>query len=156
MHDRELRLIIAKRSLFPDLDYILGLILRAEAGLARPADAMAVADAMVRAGADSSGRVLSYLATGAAEFRAHGDSATASRLLAVARAWIAAHPVRAPSAGRRLLEGVTMLASGMPDSAAGRLASVVRDTTAFDAAGYLALAHAAMGDRAGARTVADS
>jgi tetratricopeptide (TPR) repeat protein len=156
MHDRELRLIIAKRALFPDPGYIRGRILRADAGLARPADAVALADTMARAGADSSGRVLSYLVTGAAEFRAHGDSTTASRLLAVARAWIAAHPVGARSAERRLLEGVALLASGMPDSAAGRLASGVHDTTGFDAAGYLALARAAMGDGTRARAAADS
>jgi hypothetical protein len=66
------------------------------------------------------------------------------------------HPTRAPSAERRFYEGVTLLSSGMVDSAVARLSSAARDTNSFDVVGYLALAHAARGDRARARAVADS
>jgi hypothetical protein len=49
-----------------------------------------------------------------------------------------------------------MLASGMPDSAIVRFAVVARDTARIDAAGYLALAQLARGDRASAQAAADS
>jgi hypothetical protein len=49
-----------------------------------------------------------------------------------------------------------MLASGMADSAIARFAVVARDTTRIDAAGYLALARLARGDRARALAAADS
>ena len=82
MHDRELRLITDKRSLFPEIGCVRGRQLRAYAGLAQPTPALALADTMARAANDSSGRVLLYLETGAAEFRAHGDT---RHRLAVAR-----------------------------------------------------------------------
>jgi hypothetical protein len=55
-----------------------------------------------------------------------------------------------------VLEAITMLSSGMPDSAVARLASVAGNTPILEAAGYLALAHAARGDCGRARATADS
>ena len=162
MHDRELRTLMDKRAMFPDVAFFRGKQLRAYAGLAETnaegpwrATAVALADTILRGG-DSSGIVLTLVTTGAQEFRAHGDAGTASRLLAMSRAWIAAHPARAPSPDRQFAEALVMLAVGMPDSAAARVALVARDTTRLEAAGYLALAHAARGDRARARAIADS
>jgi DNA-binding SARP family transcriptional activator/TolB-like protein len=155
-HDRELRALLDNQAVFPDVSQLRGRALRAYAGLARGAEALALADTMLRGSRDSTGIVAMRLVAGAEEFRAHGDSRAASRLLAMARTWIVTHPAPAASRDRQFLEGVVMLASGMPDSAIVRLAVVARDTARIDAAGYLALAQLARGDRASARAAADS
>jgi hypothetical protein len=49
-----------------------------------------------------------------------------------------------------------MSSNGSPDSAAARFGVVARDTARIDAAGYLALAQLATGDRGRARVVGDS
>lgn len=49
-----------------------------------------------------------------------------------------------------------MFASGMADSAIVRFVVVARDTARVDAAGYLALAQLARGDRVSAQAAADS
>ncbi len=156
MHDRELRTLIDNQERFPGVSQLRARKLRAYAGLARDAEALALADTMLRGSRDSSGLVALNLLAGAEEFRAHGDRRTASRLLARASEWIAANPARTASRDRQYREGVVMLASGMPDSAIPRLASVALDTTRIDAAGHLALAKLARGDRAGAHAAADA
>lgn len=158
-HDRELRTLVAQRALYseyPDVARFRGRLLRAYAAQGRDAAALALADTMLRGGSDSSGVVLAGVTTGAQEFRAHGRAAAASQLLALARTWVAAHPARAPSPDRQLWEGIVLLASGLPDSAGVRFASVARDSSRLDAAGYLALAQVARGDGARARAAADS
>jgi tetratricopeptide (TPR) repeat protein len=155
-HDRELRALLDNQAVFPDVGQLRGRALRAYAGLARGAEALALADTLLRGSRDSSGIGAIRLVAGAEEFRAHGDTRTASRLLAMARAWIGAHPAPAASRDRRFREGVVLLASGMPDSAIVRFAVVARDTARVDAAGYLALAQLARGDRASAQAAADS
>lgn len=156
MHDRELRLVLAEKARFPNAELLLARELRAYAGLRRGPAALAVADTMLMTRSDSSGAVLSRVAIGAQELRAHGDSASASRVRAKARAWMSGHSTREPSSDRRLQEGIVLLASGMSDSAAARFALVAADTSRVDAAGYLALARAASGDSARARAAADS
>ncbi|MDB4891664.1 MAG: transcriptional activator protein [Gemmatimonadetes bacterium] len=155
-HDRELRELVDNQTWFPDVGLFRGRVLRAYAGLARGADAIALADTMLRGSRDSSGIALVSVVTGAQEFRAHGDASTATQLLAMARAWIAEHRAPAATRDRQFREGLVMLASGMPDSAIVRFAVVARDTTRIDAAGYLALARLARGDRARAQAAADS
>ena len=155
-HDRELRTLVARRGIYPDLDHPRGMQLRAYAGLAQSSAAMALADSMVRSSSDANGSVLRSLAVGAEEFRVHGDKASAAQLYAKAQAWSRAHPTRTLTRDRALAEGVVMLAAGMPDSAAQRFASVATDSSQIAAAGYLALAQLARGDRGRARTVADS
>ncbi|MEJ7812314.1 MAG: hypothetical protein WKG32_18025 [Gemmatimonadaceae bacterium] len=158
-HDRELRTLVAQRALYseyPDVARFRGRLLRAYAAQGRDAAALALADTMLRGGSDSSGVVLAGVPPGAQEFRAHGRAAAASQLLALARTWVAAHPARAPSPDRQLWEGIVLLASGLPDSAGVRFASVARDSSRLDAAGYLALAQVARGDGARARAAADS
>ncbi len=121
-----------------------------------PASALALADSLLRDTNDSIGTVASQVTTAAQEFRAHGDPATATRLLSLANAWYERSPARTPTPALRLSEGVALLMSGKSDSAAVRFALVARDTTRIDAAGYLGLANVARGDRAGARAIADS
>ncbi|MDP1861511.1 MAG: BTAD domain-containing putative transcriptional regulator [Gemmatimonadaceae bacterium] len=155
-HDRELRALLDNQAVFSDVGQVRGRELRAYAGLGRGAEALALAETMLSGSRDSSGIVAIHLVTGAEEFRSHGDARTASRLLAMASAWIVAHPAPAASRDRQFREGVVMLASGMSDSAIVRFAVVARDTARVDAAGYLALAQLARGDRASAQAAADS
>jgi len=155
-YDRELRTLLDQEAIFPSAGEFGGRMLRAYAGLGRSGQALALADSMLVVRDDSLGTVLSRIAAGAREFGAHGDPATATRLVTKARAWIAVHPQRAPSADRLMREARVMLADGSPDSAAARFGVVARDTTRIEAAGYLALAQLASGDRARARTAADS
>jgi tetratricopeptide (TPR) repeat protein len=156
MHDRELSLLQETTAVFANAGTLPVRKLRAFAGLKRGPAALAIADTILMTKSDSSGVVLSRIETGAQELRAHGDAASAARLLTMARAWMTAHPMRDPSPDRRLQEGIVMLASGKPDGAAVRFAAVADDTSRLDAAGYLALARVASGDRARARVVADS
>lgn len=155
-HDRELRELLDNASVFPDVGELHGRMLRAYAGLARPTQALALADTMLRAPRDSSGIVAMRLTIGAREFLAHGDATTATRMLAMASAWTISHASPSAPRDRQFRDGVVMLASGMYDSAVVRFAMVARDTTRIDAAGYLALAKLARGDRASAQAAADS
>jgi serine/threonine-protein kinase len=156
LYDRELRMLVDDGGGLPS-DQIKGRLLRAYAGLRRAATALAVADTILRAeGPDAGAAAVGRVMTGADEFRAHGDTITAVRLIALARAWIAAHPSPPSSSGRRMAEGIVLLASGMADSALERFTLLARDTTRLDAAAYTALSRIARGDSAGARAVADS
>ncbi|MEO5817271.1 MAG: BTAD domain-containing putative transcriptional regulator [Gemmatimonadaceae bacterium] len=154
-HDRELRELLDNRALFIDVGQFRGRELRAFAGLSRGAQAIALADTMLTGSRDSAAVDAMRVVVGAQEFRAHGDSLTSARLIAMARGWIVAHRAPGASLNHTLAEGVVMLASGMADSAIVRFAVVARDTTRIDAAGYLALAKLARGDRAGAQAAAD-
>ncbi len=155
-HDRELRALIDSQASFPDVSLLRGRRLRAYAGLARGPDATALADTMLRGDRDSSGIVVMQVVAGAEEFRAHGDGRTASVLLTMARRWMTERASPTASPDRRFHEGIVLLASGMPDSAIVRFAPLARSTTRIEMAGYLALAHAARGDRVRARAAADS
>ena len=156
MHDRELRKLLATPALFSQVAALRGRELRAYAGLKQGAAALALADTVLRGSLDSSAVGLLIVIAGAQEFRAHGDAGTTAQLMTMARAWLVAHPVRAASPDRLMREGIVMLASRMPDSAAGRFTLVARDTSRIAAAGYLALAELARGDRVRARAIADS
>ena len=156
-YDREQRLLLDPRnaSIF-DVVAARGRQLRLYAALVQPAPALAIADTLLRASDDSLGVALGYVSTGADEFRAHGDTPTAARLTAMAVDWIKAHPAPASMAFRQFQEGIAMLAGQSPDSAAARFMSVARDPSRISAAGYLALAQIARGDRTRARVIADS
>ena len=156
-YDRELRVLLAAERAFSFIGPLWqGRRLRAYAGLKNGPAALALADSMLRNPDDSTGAAAMRVTIGAQEFRAHGDPATAKRLLSLVSAWRERLPVRGRMPEREFAEAIAMLMSGMPDSAAVRFASVARDTTRIDAAGYLALAEAARGNRARARAIADS
>lgn len=153
--ERELRTLVDHRKAFIDSEQFRGRELRALAGLGRAAEAIAVADTMLRESRDSLARAAVSVMTGAEEFRAHGDATTAARLSTMAAVWLAESSSGAP-ANRRFVEGVAMLATGRPDSSLVRFAAAAHDPARIDAAGYLALARLARGDRASARATADS
>jgi serine/threonine-protein kinase len=157
MHDRELRATIDLPAKYPDLLRIARMPrLRAYAGLRQGTAALALADTTLRESSDSSGIALSVVAITAPEFRAHGDTATATALLVMARGWIAAHPVRTPTPIRQTNEGYIFLLDHIADSAVVRFASVVRQKPGLTAIGLLAVAQAMAGDRVHAQTTADS
>jgi TolB-like protein len=158
---RENEALLRRRPEFPEVIDLRGGQLRAFAGLGNGPAAIALADTILTGRSDPFGSAASWLTIGGLEFRAHGGEATARRLLTMARTWYASNPSRRAVAVRTLGEGIAMLETGMPDSAATLFLAVTRDTTAADsvslaAAGYLGLAEVARGDTARARTVADS
>ena len=156
LYDRELRTLVADGGGFPG-DQLKGRLLRAYAGLGKSAAAVAVADTMLRTESPDAGTAsIALVVTGAAEFRAHGDTITAARLIALARAWVLAHPSAPSSSNRRMTDGVVLLASGMTDSAIARFTTLAGDSTRLDAAAYVALSRIARGDSARARVIADS
>jgi eukaryotic-like serine/threonine-protein kinase len=155
-HAAELRTLAAHRAFFPDVGLFRLLELRAYAGQRDKSSALALADSMLLATSDSAGILLTRMTTGAQEFRAHGDTATASRLLSLTRAWLATHPDARASPRRQLAAGVLFLMSGLPDSAIAHLTPAAHDLKRIDASGQLALAQAARGDRAHALASADS
>ena len=155
-HDRELSTLLRRRSAFRSATTFGELQLRALAGLRRGPAAVALADTLLRTEGDSTGEAATAVTVGALEFRAHGDGPAAARLLAMAREWFASHPAHDGLPTRTLSEGISLLASGQADSAAARFASITRDTSLLEAAGYLGLAQAARGNRARAHAIADS
>ena len=155
-YDRELRTLLAAQRMFPNEPNLRARRLRAYAGSKDAASALALADTLLRDTNDSVGTVASQVTTAAQEFRAHGDATTGTRLLSMAHTWYERSPARTPTPALRFSEGVALLMSGKGDSAAARFASVARDTTRIDAAGYLGLANVVRGDRARARAIADS
>ncbi|HET9515896.1 MAG TPA: BTAD domain-containing putative transcriptional regulator [Gemmatimonadales bacterium] len=155
-YDRELATLLRGRGMFPDDRLYPYLQLQAYAGLGRPAAAFALADTNLQGIPDSLGIGLRELIAASAEFRAHGDSATAARLAEKAAAWYAAHPVHQPPPDRSLYEGLALYLTGRFADAAGHFARAARDTMNLDGAGYLALTHAALGDRPRAEVMADS
>jgi tetratricopeptide (TPR) repeat protein len=155
-HQLERNTLTEVRFDISDHGFIRGRLLLAYAGLGKPTEALAVADTLLRDDDQTRPTAIASVLTGAEEFRAHGDSITAAQILARARAWIAMHPRATPSSNRQLVEGMVFLESGAPDSAIARLTLAARDTSRIEAAGYLALARYARGDRAGAQSIADS
>ncbi|MBC7844314.1 MAG: hypothetical protein H7099_18530, partial [Gemmatimonadaceae bacterium] len=141
---------------FGDNDRVRGRMIGAAAGLRAPARADSLAQLVLDARPDPRGSRVLAVALGAMEFRAHGDSTTAQRLLTRTSAWLAAHPERAPSPLRMYAETVVRLSNGELDSAATTLARLVRQTPRIDLAGLLAIAELARGNRERAAIVADS
>jgi tetratricopeptide (TPR) repeat protein len=155
-HEEELATIEQGRRLFPANRALLARGLRAHAALRRPAAALALADTVARTAADSLGADLNGVLTGAAEFRAHGDSVTARRLAAMMLDWFAAHPLRTPAPARAERVGLAFLELGQLDSAERHLRVAARDTTCCAAAYLAAVRFARDGDRAALLRVADS
>jgi tRNA A-37 threonylcarbamoyl transferase component Bud32/TolB-like protein len=151
MHDRELRALSAYRATQKDVAYWGRIQLRAYAGAGDAVAALALVDSLRGASNDSLGVVIESVAAAAIEFKVHGDSATASRLYATGREWIATHPAGAQTIDRRIREATLFLGAGLSDSAFNRLRSVQpRGARLF------AVATALRGDTAAARGIADS
>ncbi len=155
-YDRELDLLTRNESAFPDIGVFRARKLRAYGGSTSRELAISLADTLLRSTDDSTGAAVMRVTNSAQEFRAHGDTATAARLLAMNRAWVTAHPPRASSPDRQLSEGVLFLLTGSSDSAMARFNLALAKTNRIEAAGYLGIALVAHGDSVRARIIADS
>ncbi len=153
---REWQTLSTRAADFGDADRVRGRLIGAAAGLRSPARADSLTNLILDARPDPLGYRILAVALGAMEFRAHGDSVTAKRLLARTTDWLAAKPERAPSPSRMYAEAVVRFASGVPDSAATVLGKLVRQSPRIDLAGLLAMAELARGNRDRAATIADS
>jgi tetratricopeptide (TPR) repeat protein len=154
-HKRELQTLVAARTWAQQNPELPGLQLRAFAGLRDGASALALADTLLRI-ARPLPATEQDVVTAAEEFRAHGDPVTATRLLAMDRAWTAANPQVPRSLSRARREGTAMLMSGEADSAVVILEEAARANASVARRGALGLAYAARGDRLRARVIADS
>ncbi|HET7371815.1 MAG TPA: protein kinase, partial [Gemmatimonadaceae bacterium] len=118
-HDSEMHTLVAAEREFAFAAPVLqGRRLRAYAGLKSVPAALALADSMLRDADDSTGGAAMRVATGAQEFRAHGDPVSAKRLLTLVSAWRERVPVRRRMPARDFAEAIAMLMGGMADSAA--------------------------------------
>ena len=127
-HTDELATAERGRRLFPTNRALLARALRAHAPLRRSTTALALADTVLARSIDTLARDLAYVLYRAAEFRAHGDSATARALAERALAWHAAHPGRTPSPVRAEHVGSAWREVGRLDSAEHYFAVAARDT----------------------------
>lgn len=153
---KEWQTLVTRAGDFGTPDGVRVRLLRSLAGLREPARADSLVDLLLDARPDVSGVRAIGVTLAAGEFRAHGDSATAARMLTRTQRWLEKHPERAPKIARAYAEGLVYLAGGQSDSAAAVFARLARDTRRIDAAGSMALAEVARGNRDRARVIADS
>jgi len=153
----ELSTLERARRIFPSVRQLVHRELIPLAALHRGPQALALADSILASTMDTAGGEVGALVTGATEFAAHGDSATAVKLAEHALTWWAAHPVARRTANRGVSEALAFRMVGRLDSAEMRLAAAARDSTAIAAAGLLAATHfQRTGDRAALQRAADS
>ena len=155
-HGDELAAAARGRRLYPTNRALLARALRAHAALRRPAEALALADTVLATMTDTLARDLTTVLVGAAEFRAHGDSAAARALAARVLAWHAAHRPRALAPAYAERVGSAWREAGRLDSAERYLVVAARDTACCAVAQLAAVRFARTGDRAVLLRVADS
>ena len=155
-YDREMGLLNGKRAAFPRPTIFRARQLVAFAGLHQSAEAVAVADTLLRQSTDSIAYNVIAVVRGGEEFRVHGDSVTSQRLFNMVVTWFAAHPEPRSRPPTALSSGIAFLATGSPDSAASQFATLARDSANLGGAGFLGLSAIAKGDRVRAVAIADS
>jgi tetratricopeptide (TPR) repeat protein len=157
MYEKELAYVQRTHRLFPASVPILGNQLMAFAGLRRPAEAIALADTVLRGISDSIGVASAqWVLLAGLQFRSEGDTATCMRLARAVESWYAAHPLARPMPARAIEQGRVELTLGRLDSAQLWFERAMPDTSRIDAAGYFAVVRARRGDTARARAMADS
>ncbi len=133
-----------------------GQRLRAYAGLRDGDRAAAFASTLLSDARPDDASAADAVLTAALEFRVHGGTDTARRLVEMVVAWYRRQPARSPSASHALLEGRALLVLGELEAAATQLRNVRGDAMDVVAAGYLGVAAARRGDASEARQVIDS
>jgi tetratricopeptide (TPR) repeat protein len=156
-HRREGEYIELARRRYPNNVDWLGRRLRHLAAAGRPAEALALADTVLRSQADPTAiGGLNALSAASWEFEAHGDNPTAQRLTEMGLRWAAEHkPARVSFEWDRSV-GRAWLDLGNTDSAMVHLQAALPDTTTRGTIGYIGLAHVLRGDSTRARAIADS
>jgi serine/threonine-protein kinase len=157
--DEELAMLRRRRRDFPSRLAIPQRELRALGALGRHAEALALADTLLRGITNTAGDlVTSAVLAGAMEFEVHhGDTATANALARKVVRWHQERRTAEPSPGRLQQEGRAWLLLGRLDSADLAFRRLVdRNAASIAAMGYLGLTLALKGDSARARAMADS
>jgi serine/threonine-protein kinase len=148
------------RKRYPDIPGFMVLALRSLAGLRNGPAALALADTILRGSNDATGLAgLNAVTTGAWEFEAHGDTATARQLLEMGLQWVASRKADAPhSRAMHRALGVAWLDLAQLDSATVHLTAALPDTSfaGIGTRAYLAIASARRGDTLRARAISDS
>ena len=158
-HEDELAMLRRRRADFPNTNGVRAAELRALGALGRPAEALALADTLLRGITNNDGNVVTAsVLTGALEFEAHHrDTATANALARRVIAWHQQHPDPNTAGARLQQEGRAWLLSGGLDSAERAFRRwAARDSNSIGAAGHLALTLVLKGDSSSARAIADS
>jgi TolB-like protein/tetratricopeptide (TPR) repeat protein len=158
-HQRELTYLDLARLRYPDEPSFVNRRLRAHGALQDYAAAIALADTILRAMPNPSSVVgLNAISAGAWEFEAHGDSASARKLMRLALDWTTQHAPPKPDPLWQRAVGRAYLDLGVLDSAESHLTLALGDTSGakFGTVGYLASIAVARGDTARARAVVDS
>ena len=155
-HEDELSTVERGRRLYPSHRGLLARALRAHASLRQPAAALALADTVLATSTEALGPDAGRVLSGAWEFRAHGDPATARALAERVLARHAAHPVRAPAPAQAEHLGSAWHAVARLDSAERYYALAARDTACCAVAHLAAVRYARSGDRDALLRVADS
>lgn len=148
------------RKRYPNSPGFVARSLRPLAGLRNGPAALALADTILRGYDDATGLAgLNAVSIGASEFEAHGDSATARKLLEMGLQWVASRNAAAPHSRfmQRAL-GVAWLDLAQLDSAIVHLTAALPDTALAGTGtrGYLAIAYARRGDTTRARAISDT
>ncbi len=148
------------RKRYPNNPGFVARSLRPLAGLRNGPAALALADTILRGYDDATGLAgLNAVSIGAWEFEAHGDSATARKLLEMGLQWVASRSAAAPHSRfmQRAL-GVAWLDLAQLDSAIVHLTAALPDTALAGTGtrGYLAIAYARRGDTTRARAISDT
>ena len=155
-YDREMRLLNGKRAVFLRPTIFRARQLVAFAGVHQSAEAVAVADTLLRQSTDSIAYNVIAVVRGGEGFGVHGDSVTSQRLFKMAVTWFAAHPESRSRLPTALSSGIAFLATGSPDIAVSQFATLARDSANLGGAGFLGLSAIAKGDRVRAVAIADS
>ena len=157
---KEAAAVTLARQRYPNSPGFVVRALRPLAGLRKRPAALALADTILRGSNDATGLAgLSAVITGAWEFDAHGDSATARQLLEMGLQWVASRKTAAPlSRAMHRALGIAWLDLAQLDSATVSLTAALPDTSlaGIGTRGYLAIAYARRGDTTRARAISDS
>ncbi len=148
------------RQRYPNSPGFVARALRPLAALRNGPAALALADTILRGSDDATGLAgLNAVSTGAWEFEAHGDSATARQLLELGLQWVVSRKAAAPhSRAMQRSLGRAWIDLGQLDSAIGYLRATLPDTSSagIGTRAYLAIAYARRGDTTRARAISDS
>jgi len=153
---KQLTYLDLARTRYPNSVGFVSVRLGAFAGLGDSRAALALADTLLRAMTDPTALTgPGALNTGAWEFAAHGDTATANRLTQLVLRWTRDHAPSIQSKAWHRLVGRTWLDAGNADSAGAHLKLAFPDTT-VGTVSYLAIVAARTKDVTRARAIADS
>ena len=152
--------IALARQRYPNSPDFVARVLRPLVGLRNGPTALALADTILRGSDDATGLAgLNSVSTGAWEFEANRDTATARQLIEMGLQWVASRKAAAPDPrAMQLSLGRAWLDLAQVDSAIVHLTAALPDTSlgGIGTRGYLAIAYARRGDSTRARGISDS